>query len=130
MLQKSNATKVKRLQKSKCYKNQYATKIKILQTYSKKQNAPKIKILHQSICSKNKLSNLTIKKKLSSFFCSFSSSITIFYPTFWPPKMPQIKKCQKTDPPKYSHWFQNNFWNFQNSKIKLKNDPLKSKNLK
>ena len=28
-------------------------------------------------------------------------------------------------PPKYSHWFQNNFRNFQNSKIKLKNDPLK-----
>ena len=32
--------------------------------------------------------------------------------------------------PKYAHWFQNNFQNFQKSKIKLKNDPLKSKNLK
>ena len=32
--------------------------------------------------------------------------------------------------PKYAHWFQNNFRNFQNSKIKLKNDPLKSKNRK
>ena len=37
------------------------------------------------------------------------------------PKKLQITKCQKTDPP------QNNFQNFPNSKMKLKNDPLKLK---
>ena len=40
------------------------------------------------------------------------------------------QNVRKQTPPKYAHWFQNNFRNFQNSKIKLKNDPLKSKNLK
>ena len=42
----------------------------------------------------------------------------------------QSQNVRKETLPKYAHWFQNNFQNFQNSKIKLKNDPLKSKNLK
>ena len=116
--------------------------------------------------------HMTIKKTFSFCFCC---SVKILYPIFWPPKITQITKCQKTHPsqifplipkqlsefsklknqtqklplkiqkpkksfksqnvrkqtlPKYSHWFQNNFQNFQNSKIKLKNYPLKSKNLK
>ena len=53
--------------------------------------------------------------------------------TPWNPRnknKPQITKYKKTDLPKYAHWFQNNLRNFQDSKIKLKNGPLKSKNLK
>ena len=39
------------------------------------------------------------------------------------------QNVRKLTPPKYAHWFQNDLQNFQNSKIKLKNYPFKSKNL-
>ena len=50
--------------------------------------------------------------------------------TFEHQKSLKSQNVRKQTLHKYSHWFQNNFRNFQNSKIKLKNDPLKSKNLK
>ena len=38
--------------------------------------------------------DLTIKKRFSSYYYYYYySSLTIFYPTFWPQKMPQITKC-------------------------------------